>query len=72
MNDVLNKSTVLVLNRNWQAIHVKTPAQAYCMLATDVATALDIQEDGEMRPVRWSDWLALPVRDGEWCDPVSP
>jgi hypothetical protein len=42
MNDVLNKSTVLVLNRNWQAIHVKTPAQAYCMLATDVATGLDI------------------------------
>ena len=28
MNDILNKSTVLVLNRNWQAIHVKTPAGA--------------------------------------------
>ena len=25
MNDILNKSTVLVLNRHWQAIHVKTP-----------------------------------------------
>jgi len=65
MNDVLNKSTVLVLNRNWQAIHVKTPAQAYCMLATDAATALDIQENSEMHPVRWPEWLTLPVRDGD-------
>ena len=65
MNDVLNKSTVLVLNRNWQAIHVKTPAQAFCMLATDVATALDIQENGEMHPVRWPEWLTLPVREGD-------
>ena len=28
MNDILNKSTVLVLNRHWQAIHEKTPAEA--------------------------------------------
>ena len=64
MNDVLNKSTVLVLNRNWQAIHVKTPAQAFCMMAADVATALDI-EDGYMQPVKWADWLTLPVRDND-------
>src|SRR5450432_3730938 len=62
MNDVLNKTTVLVLNRNWQAIHVKTPAQAFCMLAAEVATALDIHETGDMRPVRWTEWIALPVR----------
>ncbi len=65
MNDVLNKTTVLVLNRNWQAIHVKTPAQAFCMMAADVATALDIQENGDMRPAKWADWLALSVRDGD-------
>src|ERR1700678_3783681 len=65
MSDVLNKSTVLVLNRNWQAIHVKTPAQAFCMMATDVATALDIQEDGAMQPVKWTDWVTLPVREGD-------
>ena len=67
MNDVLNKSTVLVLNRNWQAIHVKTPAQAFCMMATDAATALDIEGNGDMRPVKWADWLTLPVRDGDNC-----
>jgi 5-methylcytosine-specific restriction endonuclease McrA len=63
MNDTLNKTTVLVLNRNWQAIHVKTPAQAFCMMATDAATALDIEPGGSMHPIKWADWLALHVRE---------
>ena len=41
MSDFLNKPTVLVLNRHWQAIHVKTPAEAFCMMASDAATALE-------------------------------
>lgn len=67
MSDVLSKITVLVLNRNWQAIHVKTPAQAFCMMATNVATALDIASSGNMRPVKWADWLTLPLREGDNC-----
>ena len=63
MNDVLYKSTVLVLNRNWQAIDVKTPAQAFCMMANGNATALDIQGTGDMRPARWSEWLELETRE---------
>jgi 5-methylcytosine-specific restriction endonuclease McrA len=63
MNDNLNKTTVLVLNKCWQAIDVKTPAQAFCMMAGDSATALDIAEDGTMTPTRWADWLLLPVRE---------
>src|SRR5439155_11054586 len=27
MSDILNKTIVLVLNRNWQAIHVRTPQE---------------------------------------------
>lgn len=65
MSDLLNKSTVLVLNRNWQAIHVKTPAEAFCMLATGAATALDVQGDDFIVPVQWDEWLKLPVRE---CD----
>jgi len=61
---MLNLPTVLVLNRHWQAIHVKTPAEAFCMMASDAATALDIA-DGNFVPTKWNDWLALPVRD---CD----
>jgi 5-methylcytosine-specific restriction endonuclease McrA len=63
MSDILNKTTVLVLNRNWQAIHVKTPAEAFCMLATGAATALDVQGEDVIFPVKWDEWLRLPVRE---------
>jgi len=64
MSDILNKSTVLVLNRNWQAIFVKSPQQVFPMLCTDVATALDISEDA-MTPVKWGDWMKLPIREND-------
>ena len=48
MTDILNKSIVLVLNRNWQAINVRAPQEAFCMMATNVATGLEIE--GEDHP----------------------
>ena len=63
MNSILHKTTVLVLNRNWQAIHVKTPADAFCMMAFGAATGLDVQGDDFISPVRWDDWLKLTIRD---------
>jgi 5-methylcytosine-specific restriction endonuclease McrA len=68
MSDILNKSIVLVLNRNWQAINIRTPADAFCQLATNAATALDIEladNAPALRPVSWSEWLTLPVRAGD-------
>jgi 5-methylcytosine-specific restriction endonuclease McrA len=65
MNDVLNKSTVLVLNRNWQAIGVKSPADAFSMMAAGNATALNISADDDMTPVTWDDWMKLPVNPGD-------
>jgi 5-methylcytosine-specific restriction endonuclease McrA len=70
MSDILNKNIVLVLNRNWQAINIRTPADAFCQMATNAATALDIElRDGvgaqALRPVTWSEWITLPVRDGD-------
>jgi 5-methylcytosine-specific restriction endonuclease McrA len=62
MNDILNKATVLVLNRNWQAIAVRTPADAFCHMATGVVTALDIEGDNRIAPVKWEEWIALPIR----------
>ena len=62
MSDILNKSIVLVLNRNWQAINIRTPAEAFCQMATNVATALEIEGDEYIRPVSWAEWLTLPVR----------
>ena len=63
MNDILNKTIVLVLNRNWQAIHVRTPQEAFCMMATNVATALEIDGDDHVRPVTWDEWITLPIRE---------
>ena len=63
MSTILHKSTVLVLNRNWQAIHVKTPAAAFCMMATGAARGLDMRGDDSIMPVSWNDWLELPIRD---------
>jgi 5-methylcytosine-specific restriction endonuclease McrA len=62
MNDLLNKSVVLVLNRNWQAINIRTPADAFCQLAANVATALDIEGECHFRPVMWDEWITLSVR----------
>lgn len=66
MINILNKDVVLVLNRNWQAIGVKTPADTFSMLMTDVATALNIEEGGSMLPVKWQDWIDLPVKDNDF------
>jgi len=62
MSDILNKATVLVLNRNWQAIHVRTPAEAFCQMATHVATGLEVSGEEHIRPVNWEEWITLPVR----------
>lgn len=56
----LTKTTVLVLNRNWQAIHVKTPTEALSMMYSNAATGLDIIGEDHMIPYRWDDWVNLP------------
>jgi len=62
MTDILNKSIVLVLNRNWQAINVRTPQEAFCMMATNVATGLEVEGEDHIRPVTWDEWITLPIR----------
>ena len=78
MSNILTKATVLVLNRNWQAINVRTPQEAFCMMATNVATGLEIEFELEpdsrrnppsalrtrnIRPVTWEEWITLPIRE---------
>ncbi len=72
MSDILNKTIVLVLNRNWQAINIRTPQDAFCQMATNAATALDIELGGggsaqALRPVAWDEWITLPVREGDYA-----
>jgi 5-methylcytosine-specific restriction endonuclease McrA len=63
MSNILNKATVLVLNRHWQAINVRTPAEAFCQMATNVATGLEIEREEHIRPVTWDEWIRLPLRE---------
>jgi len=65
MSDILNKTIVLVLNRNWQAINIRTPQDAFCQMATNVATALEIDGENSIRPVMWDEWITLAVREGD-------
>jgi len=67
MSDILNKTIVLVLNRNWQAINIRTPQDAFCQMATNVATALEIEGESHIRPVTWDEWIMLPVREGDYA-----
>ena len=62
MSDILNKTIVPVRNRNWQAINIRTPADAFCQMATNVATALEIDGENSIRPVKWDEWITLPIR----------
>ena len=57
---------VLVLNRQWQAINVITVQAALSMMAADAATGMNFEE-GNFVPVRWTDWLALDIGDGDDC-----
>jgi len=66
MDSVLDKNIVLVLNRNWQAINIITPAEALCHMFTDTATALEIRGKDYMLPTKWEQWLELPVTEGDW------
>ncbi len=65
MRDFLNKATVLVLNRNWQAINIRTPADAFCQMASGTATALEVRGEDDIRPVSWEEWLSLPIREAD-------
>jgi len=65
MSDKLNQNTVLVLNKNWQAVGIKSPADTFAMLMTDAATGLNICGTDHMTPLRWRDWLELPVEEDD-------
>ncbi len=62
MSQILHRKVVLVLNRNWQAIDVTSPAIAFSQLFSDSVTALDVRGESEMIPCRWEEWAKLPIR----------
>ncbi len=72
MSDKLNRNTILVLNKNWQAVGIKSPADTFAMLMTDAATGLDIRGLDYMVPLRWNDWVQLPIEeDDEYVQTIN-
>jgi 5-methylcytosine-specific restriction endonuclease McrA len=62
---ILQREVVLVLNKNWQAINVKTPLDALSMMFCDSATALYISGEDDMTPLKWDEWVCLPKSEKE-------
>ena len=56
---------VLVLNRNWQAIAVISPADAFTHIISGNADALEIDTEHNMAPLAWKDWKHLKIRDSD-------
>jgi 5-methylcytosine-specific restriction endonuclease McrA len=58
------EAPTLVLNRNWQPIHVTTVVRALVLLWNDSARVV---EPEEYRLYTWDDWAALEVAGEEPC-----
>ncbi len=61
--NVLDQPT-LVLNRQWQPVHVTTVARSLILLWNDAARVVDPEE---YRLLSWSDWAEREPDDGEPC-----
>jgi hypothetical protein len=61
----LYKDIVLVLNKNWQAINVRTPADALASMYTGSSTGLDVKGEDNMVPLKWNEWVNLPVGESD-------
>jgi 5-methylcytosine-specific restriction endonuclease McrA len=53
---------VLVLNKNWQPVHVATVARALILLWKDAARVVDA---ANYQTFSWDDWSRLRVREGD-------
>jgi len=56
------QDSVLVLNRNWQAVGVTNVETAFCNMTRGVCTGMDTEL---MRPTRIEDWVKLAIRSGD-------
>lgn len=61
MSNILRQPT-LVLNRNWQAVHVASVQRALILLAGDAARVVDPES---FQLYSWDDWSLLPPQPDE-------
>jgi hypothetical protein len=68
MTDILNKTIVLVLNRNWQAINPAGAGHAAGRVLPDGykrGHGPRHRRRNHIRPVTWEEWITLPIREGD-------
>jgi 5-methylcytosine-specific restriction endonuclease McrA len=63
--NVLNQK-VVSLNRLWQVIGETSVKAAVLQLVGEAAVAIYIN-DGQMIPMKWSEWVKLPVNEEDGC-----
>ena len=72
MNDNLKINSVLVLNKNWQAINVTAPPQALAMMYAGTATGLETRGEDILSPLSWKEWTNLSYDESfEYINTVS-
>ncbi len=62
MNTNTLQKPVLVLNKNWQPVHVATVARALVLVWKDAARIVDV---ADYQTFAWSDWARLRPREGD-------
>ena len=78
MNDILNKATVLVLNRNWQAINIRNThgipdARNQYVKAVAEMSFMDYYVRGSGKKFGWRDVLnSLPAGSGPVANEIVP
>ena len=65
MTQSLHANTVLVLNRNWQAVHTTSPVEIFGAMVNGQVLGLAIDGPDWMVPVSWEDWQGLELRPGD-------
>jgi 5-methylcytosine-specific restriction endonuclease McrA len=64
MSQAVLQRPTLVLNRNWQPIHVATVARAVIMLYSGTVRVVDPKD---YQTYNWDDWSRLRPREDEHC-----
>ena len=77
MENIIEKTVVLKLNKNWKVVGQSTVGRAIVDLAAGIsADAVDIEYNRDsmgnpigdaitLRPVKWDEWITLAVRPGD-------
>lgn len=65
MSSSIHLATILVLNKNWQAVSSTTPAEVFGSMINGQVQGLDIQGPDGITPLTWAQWCQLPLREGD-------